>query len=286
MFRRTTVVVPLFLSLLASLSVVHAAAAADAPAGVPIQVSLVPTDPTGPTGLAVLSGADTGTSVQVLVPGVTAGTTAIIHPGSCAAVGVELVGLIGELAASGQGQALIPVPLATLADGSHVIALHPGLDFATILACGLIPASGLVPGPVPATPEPVVDATCAGVPEWITATKARLDRLTELDKELAKQSANYLPTLANHVGQIGAMISQMQAEIVPPASAAAHEQFIRALQEGVQAGKGVIESFSTADLALYQDALAKAKASADEIIKVRTAVGELEARCPAPVPAG
>jgi hypothetical protein len=286
MFRRSTVVIPVLLALLAPLSIVHAAAAADGPTGLPIQVPLVPADPTGPKGLAVLSVAETGTSVQVLAPGVAAGTTAVIHPGSCAAVGPELVGLIGELAASGQAQALVPVPLATLADGSHVVALHPGLDFATVLTCGLIPASGLVPQPVPATPEPVVDEACAGVPEWIAATKARLDRVTELEKELAKQSANYLPTLANNIGQLGVMISQMQAGIVPPAAAAAHERLIRALQEGVQAGRDVIESFSTADLTLYQDALAKAKSSADEILQVRTLVGELEARCPAPAPAG
>ena len=121
------------------------AQAADAAAGETIQVQIEPADPSGPSGLAIMAAVEGGTAVQVLVPGAPEGTTAVIHPGSCDAVDPTLVGLVGEIEGSAQVQATVPVSLGELADGGHVIALHPGLDLATTIACGAIPG-GRGPG--------------------------------------------------------------------------------------------------------------------------------------------
>ena len=197
------------------------AQAADAAAGETIQVQIEPADPSGPSGLAIMAAVEGGTAVQVLVPGAPEGTTAVIHPGSCDAVDPTLVGLVGEIGGSAQVQATVPVSLGELADGGHVIALHPGLDLATTIACGAIPAAEVQVPPLPLPSAPAVpiettgpSAECQLMPEWIGVTERRLDRVQELldaaNKSAAGSDLNaYLNSVVAYVVRCGIMVETM-----------------------------------------------------------------------------
>ena len=250
--------------LVASLAVAPmtaaAATAAQAPPA-PLQVPLSATEPSGPGGLAVLTAAESATTVQVLVQDAPEGAIATIHPGTCAELESGIVGLVGELGAGGQAQAIVPVPLSSLADGGHAVALHPGLDFTTTLACGAIPQVAALPPapeplpepvpepePPPDPPEPDADPECVGVPEWLTATRARFDELSANETELSRVSADpaaYAAALGEQIGRVNAMIAEMQAESVPTVAAAGQRQLLGGLQTGIQAARELIESYAT-----------------------------------------
>lgn len=246
----------------------------------PIQVPITPTKPAGPEGLAILSASTTGTGVQVLAPGAPATTTAVIQTGTCAAVGTAPVGLVGQLGATGGAQADLPLPLSQLTDGAHVVALHAGMDFTTVLACGAIPA---VAAPVPPLPEPdpVVKGECAGVTEWVTTITQRLDQVKALQDGLstAIDTDGYLTKVATNIGEVQAILLALRSEAVPAAATTTNELLISALEAGVEAGSELIEAFTTTDPALYQQAIAKGQAANQLELKVRTAVAELAARC-------
>lgn len=114
-------------------------------------VPLAPAGPTGLQGLAILTATGEQTAVQVQVVEPPANTSAAIHPGSCEAPDPTPVALLGELSSGDLVTITVPLPLAAIADGAHAIAVHPGLDLATVLACGDIP---LVAGPGPMATEP------------------------------------------------------------------------------------------------------------------------------------
>jgi hypothetical protein len=280
--RRSRTLAALFTALVPVLMLSASTLAQEEPApATSVQVDLLGEDATAPAARAVLTARDSSTTVQVLAPGAAAGTTVVIHAGTCAAVGADVVGLIGEVV-TGQAQGIVPVALSLLADGGHVVMLHPGIDFTTALACGVIPLTAV--GPVASVgPGPVV-GDCAGVAEWLTGVKAHLARLAELDAELARQttSADYLATLATNIGQTQAIVMTLESAQVPAAAAEAHQQLIDALRLGIEAATDVSISFTTSDPALYQRALTKANESSAGIVKVRTAVGLLEGRCPPP----
>lgn len=260
----------------------------------PIQVQLSAARATGPSGLAILSAADTGTAVQVLAQNAPDGTTATIHLGACASVG-DLVGLIGELSTTGQAQAIVPVGLGQVADGTHVVVLHAGLDLTTNLACGLIPLTdvGTVipplssPGaPLPSVAPPVIGAGCEGMDVWLSATQARFDRIQVLTDAANRAAAGtdvqaYLSVVATNIGEIQAMLSLMQTEAVPAAAAAAQEQLAQALQAGMDGGTLVIQAFTESNADLYQQAVVKSQESTQALLKTKTMVGELRAKCPA-----
>jgi hypothetical protein len=281
-------------SLAVALVAASAATAAEAPSS-PIQVRLGPSEPTGPGGLAILTAADTATTVQVLVTDAPEGAIATIHPGTCAELGSDIIGLVGELGASGQAQAIIPLPLTSLADGGHAVALHPGLDLTITLACGAIPAVAPLPPapeplpeldpepePLPEPPSPVVDPECEGVPEWLTATRSWLDELAAGESELRRLTADpagYAAALSEQLGRVNVMISEMQQAPVPGAAAVAHQQLVGAVESGTVAARQLIESYATGDPSLYQQAVRAATAANAEVAQVRITVGELEARC-------
>jgi hypothetical protein len=272
--------------------VLAAPIAAQAPAT--IQVPLAAAAPDGPEGLAILSLADTGSAVQVLAPGAPDGTTAVIQRGTCDIPGMELVGLIGQIPATGQASAIVPVPLATLADGGHVVALHAGLDFATALACGAIPATpGLDPGPaatVPpgpgATPTAApVDQACVGVPDWVAMATGHLDRFDRLEADLGRQTADfnaYMATLASTIGQVGVMVEDLRTSLPPEAAADAHAQLLAAFEDSLLGGRTLSDALMAGDTGLYQQALSIGNQAREARLKVRTLVGELQGRCPAP----
>ena len=272
------------------------AASAQAPAVAPIVVHLTASGATGPSGLAVLTAADAATAVQVLAQNAPAGTTATIHTGTCDAVGADLVGLIGELGTTGQAQATVPVGLRQLADGAHVIVLHAGLDLTTNLACGLIPLTDLgalipplaSPGALfPSAAPPAVVAGCEGVTGWLAQTQARLDRLKVLQDAANTAAAGtdlqaYLGTVATNVGELQVLVGQMQGEAVPAAAAAIQQELIQGLQAGIDGGTQLIEAFSgSSNLQLYQQSVAKSQEANQHVLKAKTMLGELQAKCPA-----
>ena len=123
------------------------AASAQDPAASPLQVEVQAVGTGGVAGLALLAPSGSGTAVQVLVVGAPAGTTAVIHPGTCDAPDPTPVALLGDVSAGGQVQVSVPVAFETLADGGHLLAFHPGLDMTTLVGCGTIPTATLLPGP-------------------------------------------------------------------------------------------------------------------------------------------
>ena len=102
-----------------------------------VQIAAVGAD--GIAGLAILAPSTSGTSAQVLAPGAPDGLVAVIHQGDCSAIDPTPVGLLGDLG-GGQIQTTLPLPFANLVDGAHVVAFHLGLDLASALGCGAIPA--------------------------------------------------------------------------------------------------------------------------------------------------
>jgi hypothetical protein len=103
-------------------------------------LTLDPVDGGTVTGLAVLTARDADTAANVLAVGAPAGAIAVIHGGTCAAIDPAPVGLLGDVGTTGQLAVTVPLAFASIADGTHVVVLHPGLDLGTTLACGAIPA--------------------------------------------------------------------------------------------------------------------------------------------------
>jgi hypothetical protein len=256
--------------------------AQDQPAPRSIQVEISAAEGAGRTtgldGMAVLTETEGGTGVQVLVPDAPEGTVATIQAGTCAAVGPDLVGLLGQLGTGGQAQATVPLPISTLADGRHVVALHPGLTLTTTLACGAIPAVVATDG------QPPVGGECAGVPEWVARTQERLDRLEVLRKAqdaVSVDIAKYIDTLASNMGEVQAMVDQMRVEDVPAAAATVHQQMIATLQLAVDAAQLFLDALvGGGDVADYQEAIAKSTQVSEDMIKVRASVAGLKAKCP------
>lgn len=263
-------------------SVVIAAEPEPAPVA-PISVAIAATSPGGPSGLGLLAAGPQGTGVQILVSGAPAGTNVSIHRQACADVdGTALVGLVGELATNGQTQATIPAPpLATLTDGSHVIALHPAFDFTSVIACGAIPETDVGPGPQPPPPE---DDTCTGVPAWVTTAKARLTRLQELEALANNAQLSGIPAyktqLATNVGETRAIADLARAETPPSSIAEAHTAFIDMLDSLANAAADLSTSMGGQDYILVQQALDALNAAYQKLNQVRTTVTELSVRCP------
>jgi hypothetical protein len=168
------------------------------------------------------------------------------------------VGLLGELR-DGQLGATLPLALEALADGGHVVALHPGLDLAVALGCGAIPAATAAASPAPlpsAAPAPLpsaapaatplattpvlapspspatMDPACVGVAEWAAATEARLDAIQQLSDEADRLAGMYL--LPEYVAAIADFASGVQiaaadqaSQAVPEAAGEADDQALR-----------------------------------------------------------
>ena len=145
-----------------------------------------------------------------------------------------------------------------------------------------VPEPDPEPEPPPDPPEPVVDAECEGVPEWLTATRSWLDELTAGESELRRLTADpagYAAALGEQIGRVNVMIAEMQQAPVPSAAASTHQQLVGAVQSGIVAARQLIESYATGDPTLYQQAVRTATAANAEVAQVRISVGELEARC-------
>lgn len=267
-----------------------------ADAGVaPVQVAVDPLGPDGVEGVAILSPAAAGSAVQLLVVGAPAGTTAVIHRGSCARVDPTLVALLGDVSITGQVQTQVPVALEVLADGAHVIVFHPGLDLATALGCGLIPAAVVgAPEPEPQPeplPEPVVeppapDPACLGARDWITATEARLTRVNELLAEADRVAgrfdvAAYTTALANLEGELGVMIGRQLEGPVPAIAAEVNGKAVLAYETFADAARQLIDVLLVnADVASYSQAVARYEEGLAVVTDVRREIGRISATCP------
>ncbi|MFN8519439.1 MAG: hypothetical protein U0667_08645 [Chloroflexota bacterium] len=127
------------------LSVALATAAVVAPASAqataPTQVAIAAVGDDGVAGLALLSASPSGgTTVQIIVASAPADTFAVIHAGDCDDIDPAPVALLGDV--SSTSQVSIAGPLASVADGGHVLAAHAGLDLATAVRCGTIHGCG------------------------------------------------------------------------------------------------------------------------------------------------
>ncbi len=153
--------------LLGAVAALPMAAAAQSVAELPgITLTIDPVGEAGISGLAILSPRQDGTAANVLAVGAPKGTTAVIHAGACDAIDPAPVGLLGDVGAAGQLSTMVPVSYGVVADGRHIVAFHPGLDLATTLGCGQIPA---VAGPSQGSKSP--DGSTRQPGSWVPLRK-------------------------------------------------------------------------------------------------------------------
>jgi hypothetical protein len=302
---------------LATLAIAPSAALGQGEATAPVQVQVAAVGPDGVAGIALLTASGDGTAVQVLVVGAPPGTTAVVHPGDCATPDPSLVALIGDVGASGQVQALVPVPFASLSDGRHVIAFHPGLDMATFVGCGAIPAvaievpvasaSPAVPAvslttatlppaapsiePIPTLPPPPTaapatpDPTCAGIADWVAGTEARLTRigeaLSDLNAIAGRYDLNgYLSGLASLEGELSVMAAQQAEGPVPAAVGEVNAVAIATYGTFADAARRIYESLTTSvDVGSYSRAMTRYDEATKLMADVQRTMGELKGRC-------
>lgn len=295
--RPIAVVIGVFAALMAPIAPGGAAAADDATGSqmAPIQVPVEALGPMGISGVALLSTAAAGTAVQLLAVGAPADTTAIVHVGACDAIDPTLVALLGDVSATGQIQTTIPVPFDALTDGRHVIVFHPGLDLSTAVACGRIPATDGVAdsGPPPVDQPPIQDPAapdpgCLGVADWVAATEARLDRVSELLDEADGIAARMdvaatAAALASLEGELQAMVARQSQEPVPPVAGDVNQDAISAYEALAGATRRTYEAltFST-DPASSARAAAAYEEAAELMGEVGRDLGRLRGECAVP----
>lgn len=280
------------------------AIAAEAPAS--ISVELAPLGPDGLSGLALLAPAEGGSSVQLLVVGAPAGTTAVVHAGDCAAIDPAPVGLLGDVA-SGQLQTVLPLAIEALADGRHVIVLHPGLDLAVALGCGAIPAADLGSAPASAVPLPApsaavatetdfsaaptsaaVDPNCEGVATWADATDARLDALQDLADEADRLAAlfdlpGYVGAIETYARAVHAAAADQLSQPVPAIAQEANDRALAAYATMFDAASLFLHYY-TAEMT--PDVYGRATSTYDQarrmVDELRRDTGRLTATCEGP----
>ena len=298
------------LSALVSGSVLPAAIAAQSsgePQGVTLE--LAPVGDTTVTGLAVLTPRDADTAANVLALGAPAGAIAIIHGGTCEAIDPAPVGLLGDVGTTGQLAATIPVSFAVIADGAHVLVVHPGLDLTTALACGIVPMSAdarasAVPGaseppaptsaPTPAAtatalPSPTPDAACAGVDTWVAATLARFDAVKAMAEGLTTAMnagmAAYAQALADDAVGIQRLHIEQAAMTVPATATDAQASVIKMLQKLAEAYDLMAQAYTTGNTGVLQQGLGAASEAQGLATSARTAVRNVATPCGITVPA-
>ena len=282
----------------------------------PVQVQVQPVGSTGVAGIALLAPAGGGTAVQVLVMGAPEGTSAVIHPGGCDVPDASLVALLGDLGTGGQVQVTVPVPFETLTDGGHVVAFHPGLDMATLVGCGVIPAVAappdapaaslappapslapleVLPEPAPTlaqppppepAPTPAPDPACLEVAPWIELTEGRLTRVSEALSDLDATAARYdlpayLAGLASLEGELRVMASQQAQGPVPAAAADLNQRALGTYEAYMDAARQLYESLTiSVDVNNYSRALGQYEEATQLMGEVQRGLGELKGRCP------
>ncbi len=257
------------------------------------------------TGLAILAARDGDTTANVLAIGAPAGSIAVIHGGTCAAIDPTPVGLVGDVGTTGQVAATIPVSFAVVADGAHVLALHPGIDLSATIACGTIPlvattstpAPGASAAPAPPTaaaptqaaptaaptPEPTADTACAGVEAWVTGTLARFDAVKAMADGLATAMnagmAAYAQTLADTALSVQRLQIEQQQAVVPGPAKDAQSAVMDMLRKLAEAYDLMAQAYSTGNMAVLQQGLNAASEAQALGSSARSAVRQVATPC-------
>ena len=265
-------------------------------------LALEPVGTSTVTGLAVLTSRDADTAANVLTVGAPAGAIAVIHRGTCTAIDPIPVGLLGDVGTTGQLAATVPVSFATIADGGHVLVVHPGLDLAAALACGAIPltdvpiasATPTAAGPtveptlVP-TAAPTADTACAGVDTWVSATLARFDAVRQMADDLTTTMnagmAAYAQALAENVVAVQRLQIDQQAGAVPASAGDAQSAVIRMLQKLAEAYDLMAQAYTSGNTAVLQQGLSAASEAQGLATAARTAIRSIATPCGITVPA-
>lgn len=271
------------------------------PAAAGATLALEPVGATTVTGLAVLTPRDADTAANVLTVGAPAGAIAVIHAGTCAAIDPLPVGLLGDVGTTGQLAATVPVSFATIADGAHVLAIHPGLDLATAFACGAIPriddplgsaappAAATTAPTVPPTAAPTTDTACAGVDAWVSATLSRFDAVKRMADDLTTVQnagmAAYAQALAANAVAVQQLQIDQQGAAVPASAADAQAAVIRMLQKLAEAYDLMAQAYTSGNTAVLQQGLSAASEAQGLATAARTAMREVATPCGITVPA-
>ena len=258
----------------------------------------------GVSGLAILTARDGGTAANVLAVGAPKGTTVIVHAGTCAAIDPAPVGLLGDLGGASQLSTVIPVAFATVADGRHVVAFHPGLDLATVLGCGQVPlvttaiasgdpGAGAAPTPVPTlvstpAPTPTADGGCGGMGVWVPATLARIDQLKRLADAAASAAKSGMDAYARQLATNSAAVQQLRSEqqqaSAPAPVVAVQADLLTMYQKLADAYDLLSRAYNTGDADLLQEGLGKASESESLSASSRRALRDAATPCGITVP--
>jgi hypothetical protein len=208
---------------------------------------------------------------------------------------------------TGQLSATVPLAFSVVADGSHVLAIHEGLDLANAIACGAIPLTATASASVPpaastaptitpptappptALPSPTPDAACIGVDTWVAATLARFDTLTRMGDDLANAMNAGMAAYAQTLGDTSVAIQQLQIEqqntAVPGPATDAQAAVIKMLQTLVEAYDLMAQAYTTGNTAVLQQGLSAASEAQGLATSARTAVRSVATPCGITVPA-
>jgi hypothetical protein len=276
-------------------------------------LTIEPVGASAVTGLAVLTPRDADTTANVLTVGAPAGAIAVIHAGTCEAIDPLPVGLLGDVGTTGQLAATVPVSFATIANGSHVLVVHPGLDLATAIACGAIPridapaatmpptaAPTMIPTTpptaaptmIPTTPPtaaPTPDTACAGVDTWVAATLARFDSLKQMSDDLTTTMNAGIAAYAQALAANAVAVQQLQidqgAAEVPASAADAQAAVIRMLQKLAEAYDLMAQAYTSGNTGVLQQGLSAASEAQGLGTAARTAIRGVATPCGITVPA-
>jgi hypothetical protein len=299
--RRLLAVLSLAPLVLGALAPALAVAQSPAPAA-GATLALEPIGTSTVTGLAVLTPRDADTAANLLTVGAPSGAIAVIHAGGCASIDPVPVGLLGDVGTTGQLAATVPVSFATIADGAHVLVIHPGLDLATALACGAIPrtdaplasvapsaaTSSVLPTLAP-TSAPTADAACDGMDTWVAATLARFDAVKQMSDDLTTTMnagmAAYAQALAANALAAQRLQIDQQGYAVPASARDAQAVVIRMLQKVAEAYDLMAQAYTSGNTSVLQQGLAAASEAQGLATAARTAIRSVATPCGITVPA-
>lgn len=299
--NRLLAALPVAALVLGALAPGLAMAQSPGPAAAGATLALEPVGAATVTGLAVLTPRDADTAANVLTVGAPTGAIAVIHAGTCAAIDPLPVGLLGDVGTTGQLAATVPVSFATIADGAHVLAIHPGLDLATAVACGAIPridipvvspapsAAATATPTAPPTAAPTTDMACAGVDTWVTSALSRFDAVKRMADDLTTTMsagmAAYAQALADNAVAVQQLQIDQQGVAVPAPAADAQPAVIRMLQKLAEAYDLMAQAYTSGNTAVLQQGLSAASEAQGLATAARTAIREVATPCGITVPA-
>jgi hypothetical protein len=148
------------------------------------------------------------------------------------------------------------------------------------------------PAPVPPEPPPVdpvapADPACLGVPEWVAATTAHLDRIADLTRETEGVAETlgisaYVAALATLEGELRAMVARLSEAPTPELARVVNRKAVAGLETLADTASQYVAALRRGDLAAFQRATARQREGDELIIDARREMGELQGRCASP----